>query len=106
MSEMSQDGLCELKRRSRNRAALYAIIVPLISITPALVLPAVIGGSLVFYSFAALIFISSFVAGVWSLFGSSVQGVMRDFVLLGLLVSGVCGGVAFSLCLVILLYYR
>jgi hypothetical protein len=102
----SQDGVYELKQRSRNLAAWYAIIVPLIGIAAALILLVAIGGSLFFYSLVALIMISSFMAGIWSLCGKSVQGVRRGLVLVGMLVSGVCGGMAFSLCLLILLYYR
>jgi hypothetical protein len=106
MSEVSQNSLSESKKRLRNFAALYAIIVPSVGVTLALVLLTAVGGSLVLYGLAALILISSFAAGVWSLFGRSVQGAKRGFVLAGMLVSGVCGGIAFSLFLLVLLYYR
>jgi len=106
MSEMKQDVLRESKQRLRNLAALYAIIVPPVRVSLGLILLVAVGGTLVIYGLAALILISSFAVGIWSLVGTSVQGVVRSLVLFGLLVSGFCGGVALSLFLLVVLYYR
>jgi hypothetical protein len=97
MRETSQHSLSEPKKRFsnfRNCAALYAVFAPLVCLILLPILLVLIGGSPIIYRSAALIFMSSLMMGVLSLFGHSVPHKGRVLVLFGILVSGVCGGIA------------
>ena len=95
MIEDSQNKL-ELKKRLRSFAAWYAFWVPIACVILSFVAFrfSVTGW---FYGPAALVFISSLTMGVLSLFGSSVQGVRRGLVLIGISISGICGGITLFL---------
>ena len=102
MSETSQHSISEPKKRFnnfRNCAALYAVFAPLVCLILLLILLVLIGGSYILYGSATLIFMSSLIMGVLSLFGRSVPHEGRRLVLFGILVSGVCGGIACLICL-------
>jgi uncharacterized membrane protein YfhO len=99
MSEKSQHSLSETKRRYRNFAALYAVFVPLVCLILMLLFLGLIGGSCTLYGLAALIFISSLIMGVVSLFGDLAQPSGRYLVYFGILVSIVCGGLTGMICL-------
>jgi hypothetical protein len=99
MSEMSQHSLSEREKRFRNFAALYAVFVPPVCLILLFVFLVLIGGSCTLYGLAALIFISSLIMGVLSLFGDSVQRSRRYLVFFGMLMSIVFGGLAGMICL-------
>lgn len=84
MTEIAHDTFIS-KRCLRNLAAWYAITVPILGI----VLFFVGGGAC-----AAWVLISSLLFGVLSMFGNSVRGTKRIWVLIGMLMSGVFGGLA------------
>ena len=85
MSETNQRSVSEFKHRIRNFAACYAILVPVIGVVVLLS---------VGVRYAAWILVSCLVIGAASLFGQSVRGARRSWVLIGMAVSGVFGGIA------------
>jgi hypothetical protein len=94
MNETNPHNLSESKKCFRNFATLYSIFVPLVCLILLLVLLVSIGGSCILYGLAALIFISSFIMGILSLFRGSLQHKERCLVFFGMLVSIVCGSFA------------
>jgi hypothetical protein len=92
MTETNPTSVPDAKRAFRYFAAGYAIVVPVI---PAFCIVAVFETGQwppVPVWVGSLIFISSLVMGILSLFGKSVEVGVRALVFVAMLVSAICGG--------------
>jgi hypothetical protein len=97
MSETNQNTISDTKKCFRIFAAWYAVVVPIICVSFCAVIRSSLGSALIYYC-AAFILISSLVLGILSLFGSSVRGLTRGLVFVGMLISAIFGGVALFYC--------
>ena len=82
----------------RNFAAAYAIVVPSVSLVCVLLLVETKISLAIPFRAMALVFISSLVMGILSLFGKSVGGGTRALVFACMLLSAVFGGFAIFAC--------
>jgi hypothetical protein len=99
MTETNQNTVPHTKKNLHNFAALYAIIVPSVTFTFILWFIKVYSMLIIPDWVAALIFGSSFAMGVMSLFDKSFGVAVRGLVVLSMLVSFICGGLALFLAL-------
>jgi hypothetical protein len=99
MTETNQNAVPHTKKHFYNFAALYAIIVPPVTFVFILWFIEVYSPLTVPAWVADLIFGSSFAMGVVSLFDKSFGDAVRGLVVMSMLMSFVCGGLALYLAL-------
>jgi len=101
MIEANRNTVASFTKIFRNFAAWYAIIVPAVSLAGILLLVETKNSMIISPSKAALIFISSLVMGILSLFGRSVGVGTRALIFVGMLLSAVFGGFSIFACFLV-----
>jgi hypothetical protein len=102
MNEIQQQEVSSFKRHFLNLAPWYSSVVPFITIGVTFAILRAYQNSLSRpfidpIGCAALVLISCFIMGIVSLFGNVVRGARRGWSLIGMIVSGIFGGLAIGL---------